>query len=117
LTDAYCYTPGKGWRKIAPLPRAAVAAPSPALQRGSQLLIISGDDGTMVNFKPMSQHPGFSRAILAYDAESDLWEQRGDAPISRATVPVVEWRGRFVVPNGEEKPGRRTPTVWEAEFR
>jgi N-acetylneuraminic acid mutarotase len=117
LTDAFRYTPGQGWRKIAALPRAAVAAPSPALQHGSRLLVVSGDDGTMVNFKPMSQHPGFSRDVLAYDADHDRWEASGAAPISRATVPVVRWRGRFIVPNGEEKPGRRTPTVWEAEFR
>src|SRR5690606_31035908 len=29
LQDAFCYTPGKGWKQIADLPRSAVAAPSP----------------------------------------------------------------------------------------
>ena len=30
LRDAYRYTPGRGWRRIADLPRVSVAAPSPA---------------------------------------------------------------------------------------
>ena len=35
LRDAYRYTPGKGWRRIADLPRPAVAAPSPAIPVGA----------------------------------------------------------------------------------
>ncbi len=117
LKDAYRHTPGKGWRQIADLPRAAVAAPSPAMTRGDQLLIVSGDDGELVNFEPKSAHPGFVRDVIAYDAFHDQWTRLGDSPLSRATVPAVDWRHKTVIPNGEEKPGRRTPEVWEVEVR
>ena len=115
LRDAYRYTPGKGWKRIADMPRAAVAAPSPAIAAGSRLLIISGDDGTKVDFQPVSGHPGFPRDMLAYDTERDVWSVAGEVPFSRATAPVVEWLGRFVIPNGEVRPRVRTPEVWATE--
>lgn len=36
----------------------------------------------------------------------------GEVPFSRATVPVVQWGDRFVIPNGEVRPRVRTPEVW-----
>ncbi len=116
LKDAYCFEPGKGWRRLADLPRAAVAAPSPAIGLGAELLIVSGDDGSLVNFEPKSTHPGFPRDVLAYDPEQDKWRKAGDSPLSRATVPVVEWQGCAVIPNGEVRPGRRTPEVWQVHL-
>ena len=113
LRDAYRFTPGKGWTRIADLPRAAVAAPSPALRgAGMRLLIVSGDDGANVNFTPVREHPGFPRDVIAYDPERDVWNRAGEAPFSRATVPVVHWLGREVIPNGEVRPRVRTPEVW-----
>ncbi|MEQ1854455.1 MAG: galactose oxidase, partial [Chthoniobacteraceae bacterium] len=78
----------------------------------SRLLIVSGDDGTKVNFAPVREHPGFPRDVLAYATERDVWSVAGEAPFSRATAPVAEWRGGFVVPNGEVRPRVRTPEVW-----
>jgi N-acetylneuraminic acid mutarotase len=113
LRDGWRYTPGKGWQRLAEMPRPAVAAPSPApLAGASHLLVISGDDGTKTTFKPEAEHPGFPHAVLSYDVNSDKWQELGDSPISRATVPTVPWLGRFVVPNGEARPGYRTPQVW-----
>ena len=113
LRDAWRYTPGQGWRRLADLPRAAVAAPSPApLVPGGKLLVISGDDGTKVSFKPETEHPGFPRQVLAYDIKADHWSGLGDGPLSRATVPTVDWGPRVVIPNGESRPGYRTPEVW-----
>jgi N-acetylneuraminic acid mutarotase len=112
LRDAYRYMPGQGWRRLSDLPRAAVAAPSPAAVRDGQLLVISGDDGTLVNFEPKSRHPGFPRDVLAYDPRNDKWSNIGTSLLSRATVPVVEWRGFAVIPNGEMRPGVRSPEVW-----
>lgn len=115
LRDAYRYTPGQGWRRLADLPRAAVAAPSPALGLDpAHLLIVSGDDGTHMTFQPVKEHPGFPRDALAYDLRADTWTTLGEIPISRATVPTVEWQGRFVIPNGEARPRVRTPEVWAA---
>jgi N-acetylneuraminic acid mutarotase len=117
LKDAYCFTPGKGWKRIADLPRAAAAAPSPAILRGGQMLIVSGDDGALVDFEPKSAHPVFPKDVLAYDLSSGQWTQLGDSPLSRATTPFVEWNGMAVVPSGEMKPGRRTPEVWRLKSR
>jgi hypothetical protein len=32
-------------------------------------------------------------------------------------VPVVEWRGRAVIPGGEVRPGIRTPEVWTLDLK
>ena len=113
LRDAYRYTPEQGWKRIADLPRAAVAAPSPAVPSGSSgLLVLSGDDGTKTSFQPIEDHPGFPREVLAYDSQTDRWSIADEAPFSRATVPVVRWGERFIIPNGEVRPRVRTPEVW-----
>lgn len=118
LRDAYCFTPDQGWKRLADLPRPAVAAPSPAVPAGvSSLLLISGDDGTKVNFQPVKQHPGFPLTMLAYGTKSDRWAVAGEVPFSRATAPVVAWGDRFVVPNGEERPRVRTSEVWSLRLR
>ena len=112
LRDAYRFTPGKGWKRIADMPRAAVAAPSPASVDGERLLIIGGDDGTKVDFKPLHEHPGFPRDVLAYDPLRDAWSVAGEVPFSSVTTPMVNWQGRSVIPNGEVRPRVRTPEVW-----
>jgi len=117
LQDAYRFDPHQGWHKLANLPRAAAAAPSPAAVRKNCLLIISGDDGKSVDFEPKTQHPGFPTDVLAYDPSTDQWASFGDSPLSRATVPVVEWKKHAVIPNGEVRPGRRTPQVWQLDLR
>ena len=117
LKDAYRFTPSEGWKRIADLPRAAAAAPSPAIHRDGQLLIVSGDDGTMVNFEPKSKHPGFPKDVLAYDPARNQWTNLGTSPLSRATTPLVEWNGMFVIPSGEARPGYRTPEVRGLKLR
>lgn len=112
LRDAYRFTPGKGWKRIADMPRAVVAAPSPAIVDGRRLLVVGGDDGTKVDFKPVNEHPGFPRDVLAYDPGRDAWSVAGEVPFSRVTAPMVGWQGRFVIPNGEVRPRVRTPEVW-----
>lgn len=116
LKDAYCFMPGNGWKQIADLPRAAVAAPSPAVSSKNQLLIVSGDDGELVNFEPKSAHPGFPKNILGYDPLSDRWTNLGETPLSRATAPIARWKNMFVIVNGEARPGFRTPEVWRVEL-
>lgn len=117
LKDAYRFTPGRGWRQIADLPRAAVAAPSPAINFQNILLVVSGDDGKLVNFEPKSAHPGFPKNVLGYDPRADKWMDLGDSPLSRATAPVVSWQNLSVIPNGEARPGYRTPEVWGLESK
>jgi len=115
LRDAYRFTPPAGWKRLADLPRAAVAAPSPAPLVTSfgptQFLIVSGDDGLNVTFEPVERHPGFPRTDLLYDVEAGTWSEKEIMKISRATVPCVAWEKMFVVPNGEVRPRVRTPDV------
>ncbi len=116
LRDAYRFTPGAGWKRLADLPRSASAAASPApvyLANGSpQLLIVSGDDGLNVLFQPVEKHPGFPRNDLLYDPASDKWSTVELVGISRATEPAVIWQKRIVIPSGEVRPRVRTPEVW-----
>ena len=113
LRDAWRYQSGPGWRRLADLPRAAVAAPTPAPRAGDgRLLILSGDDGTKLGFRPEADHPGFPRDVLAYDPVRDTWAAAGLVPFSRATAPTALWHGMLVVPSGEARPGYRSPEVW-----
>jgi N-acetylneuraminic acid mutarotase len=117
LRDAYRFTPGQGWTRLADLPRAAVAAPSPARFVASLgLLVMTGDDGLNVTFQPVEKHPGFPQNALAYDLSADAWSVLGIVPFSRATVPTVLWKKRVVIPNGEVRPRVRTPEVMALQF-
>ncbi len=110
LKDAYRYTPGKGWKRIADLPAAVVAAPSPAPADASGFFILGGDDGSQVGTAP-ERHRGFSEQILRYDPKTDRWMKHGTLSAPRVTVPCVRWRGRWVIPSGEIRPGVRSPDV------
>ena len=112
LRDAWRYRPGHGWQRLADLPKPCVAGPTPAPSLDAGFLLLGGDDGSRVGFQPLDQHPGFPRTILAYDAKADAWREDGEVPASRVTVPTVYWRGRFVIPGGEVRPGVRSPEVW-----
>lgn len=113
LKDAYRFTPSSGWKRIADMPNPVVAAPTPApVTSPTQFLVIGGDDGSLASFEPKSKHPGFPNRVLCYDALSDSWSVVGETPASRATLPVVLWRGSFVIPSGEARPGVRSPEVW-----
>ncbi|MBI5768621.1 MAG: galactose oxidase [Verrucomicrobia bacterium] len=116
LRDAYRYTPGKGWKQIAHLPRVAVAAPSPAGVAGGKLLVIGGDDGAQVSVAPTA-HKGFPRDVLAYDPAADAWARAGEVPFSLVTTTLATWRGQMVVPGGEQRPGVRSTAVWAMEVK
>jgi N-acetylneuraminate epimerase len=112
LRDGFSFTPGKGWRRLADVPRVSVAAPSPMPRvADGRLLLIGGDDGTQVAAAP-DQHRGFPTEVLAYDAVSDTWNRAGAIPVGLVTTPAVIWRNHVVVPGGEKKPGIRSTEVW-----
>jgi len=113
LKDAYRFTPGKGWQRIADLPRAALAAPSPAPTVGrTQFLVVSGDDASQLTTPP-TQHLGFPKSVLAYDTRTDRWTEVAPTSAPRVTMPTVEWNGAWLVVSGEQKPGVRSPEVWK----
>jgi N-acetylneuraminate epimerase len=116
LPDAYRYTPGSGWKRLADLPRVAVAAPSPAAVVDGKLIVVGGDDGVQVNVAPTA-HQGFPREMLVYDPKTDAWTRVGEVPFSLVTTTSVVWRGSYVIPGGEQRPGVRSPAVWAAEIK
>jgi SSS family solute:Na+ symporter len=112
LRDAYRFTPGKGWKRLADLPRPSVAAPSPAAAVGqAHVLLLGGDDGSQMGTPPAA-HPGFPRSVLAYHVITDTWTDFGSLPFSLVTTTGVMWDGRLVVPGGETRPGVRSTEVW-----
>ena len=113
LNDSYCYRPKQGWSRVADLPRPAVAAPSPAPALGqSSFLVLGGDDGSLVDFSPLEDHPGFPRSILAYHTITDTWKTLVQMPLSHVTTQAIPWQGQWIVPSGEVRPGVRSPSVW-----
>ncbi|GAB3909448.1 Kelch repeat-containing protein [Mucilaginibacter boryungensis] len=134
LNDAYKYTPGKGWSRVADLPNAVVAAPGPAIfVNKNELLIFGGDDGKLAddaaNLK--ENHPGFSDKILKYNIDTDTWSVSGTIHTAKkpdadtnpngsiwapVTTTAVMWHEMIVFPGGEVRPAVRTPRILTAKF-
>ncbi len=118
LKDAYSFSPDKGWKQLADLPQPVVAAPSPAAFLPQQgFFIFGGDDGSLAAkaAELKENHPGFSRAILHFQPENNSWKQSGTIDRqSPVTTTLVEWKGGFLLPGGEVKPGIRTTHVLNA---
>lgn len=117
LRDAWRYTPGQGWKRLADLPTPLVATPGPAPALGpAHLLLLGGDDGSLVDRTP-ADHPGFPRKVWAYHTITDTWAELGTLPFSLVTSNAVTWQGRIVVPGGEARPGVRSTATWAATPR
>jgi N-acetylneuraminic acid mutarotase len=113
LKDAFRYQAGKGWSKVADLPRPVVAAPTPAAAFGKkQILIFGGDDGSNAGFQPVKDHPGFSHRVLAFHTDSNQWAEAGKGEAAHVTTAMTARRGGLVIPSGEVRPGVRSPAVW-----
>lgn len=106
------------WHALPDMPAATVAAPSPApLINGMHIVILGGDDGTLVGFQPPEDHPGFRRKALSFDLNGNQWNEGPDIPVSRVTVPLVLNDDVFLLPSGEMRPGIRSPEVFELTIR
>lgn len=133
LRDAWRYTPAAGWKRLADLPVARQAAPSPAIVPGAaHLLFLGGDDGRLLKETPVLQdrHPGFPADIQGYHTITDTWTRTGTLPRDLGpdpvgnpnagrwppiVAPVVRWAGGWAVVGGEVRPGTRTPRVLFAQ--
>lgn len=111
LKDAYRYRPGDGWRRIADLPHAVVAAPSPAPTDATGFYIVGGDDGGQIGVPP-DGHQGFLKQVLRYDVAKETWIPAGEAAVARVVTPCVRWGQAWVIPSGEVRPAVRSPQVW-----
>jgi N-acetylneuraminic acid mutarotase len=112
LREAWKFADGK-WTRLADLPRAAVAAASPAPVRGHSLFVVSGDDGLQAGLPSPAAHAGFTNEILRYDLDRDTWSPAGQLDLpAPVTLPTAPWQDGFVFFNGEVKPGVRTPEVF-----
>ncbi len=112
LQDSWRFSDREGWSPLAKAPHAIVAAPSPLLTTSGKIWIFGGDDGQRVDFEPKSKHPGFPQRTLSYDFIRNQWMSESSLPFSLVTTPLVPWRGRWVVPGGESRPGMRSTDVW-----
>jgi N-acetylneuraminic acid mutarotase len=112
LTDAWRYTPGRGWTRVADLPHPVVATPSPAPTDVRGVFVLGGDDGTQVGVTPPQGHKGFAKTILFFDIAANAWRTIGEIPEPRVTAPCVRWNDAWVIPSGERVPGIRSPQVW-----
>ncbi|MHC4460971.1 MAG: sodium:solute symporter family protein [Planctomycetota bacterium] len=134
LTDCYRYNPqSKRWKRIADAPRPIVAAPNPGIPLGhAHILFMSGDDGE--NFfraaELKDKHPGFPPDLFVYHTITDTWTKMGEFPKRipsdlgkyrnagtwpPVTTTMTKWKGRYVVPTGEARPGVRTANVFWAK--
>lgn len=118
LKDAWRYRDDAGWQRLADLPHAVVAAPSPAMPTGRGLLVVAGGvwPEFLASLPSLAPHPGFSSEMIAYEIGADRWISiEGQAASMnappRVTAPLVSWQGRYVVASGEVAPGIRTPSV------
>ena len=109
LRDCYRYTGFGGWKRLADLPKAAVAPPCPLPQIADGLAVFSGDDGSRA-WIPQPVHPGFDADINLLTSKTS--HALGSARFAHVTVTAAQWQGSRVIPSGEIRPGVRTPAVW-----
>jgi N-acetylneuraminate epimerase len=133
LQDAYVYKLDSGWKTLAPLPHAVVAAPSPAYYTGDHSwMIFGGDDGRMASqaSELKEKHPGFNDTILLYDVTANRWQTNGKIHTAKkqdafthpnnsiwapVTSPMVQWDDQLIFAGGEVRPATRTPNVLVAK--
>ncbi|MEN6452623.1 MAG: sodium/solute symporter [Prolixibacteraceae bacterium] len=147
LTDAYCFDLcNSEWQQLPDIsyknkPCCVMAATAAFLNR-KRILIFGGSDGkldletetleTKISYETdsvckrvlskklkhlLTDHPGFSKNILSYNTDNNIWEDFGVLPtISHVTTSIVEWNNSLIIPSGEIRPGVRTPRVWKCSL-
>ena len=112
LQDCHAFTLGKTWRRLASLPHALAACPSPCPIVENEILLLGGDDGKLSGKIAAAKHPGFSNKILAYDKSLDTWSEQGEAPAALIATGCTKWNKGFAYVNGETRPSGRSPEGW-----
>lgn len=112
LRDVWRYRPSRGWDRLPDLPEPCVAAASPAPVHRDALYVVGGDDGSRFGQPADRGHPGFSNTLHRLDLRTLQWTDIGRLPAPRVTLPCVPWKGGWILPSGEVRPGVRSPEVW-----
>lgn len=133
--------PDAQWKATTPLP-AGLSAHS-SFTTAKHLVVLSGDRGETfsrveainIQLKTTSdtqqqknlnerkhallvQHPGFSRVVLALDFNTDIWRMWNPLPAEPpVTTHAVIYKRFIILPNGEIKPGVRTPRIWMGKLK
>lgn len=115
LRECWGLKPGGDWNPLADLPKPLVAAPGPMPVRLGELWLLGGDDGGQVGRDP-KEHTGFERGSWRYNPVLNIWKPAEPMPFARVTTPVVSWRGLWVVPSGEMRPGVRSAEIWARDL-
>ncbi len=148
LTDLHKYNPiRKDWAILGEIvdpqghPSSVMAAPAFHVPP-HHLVIVSGTDQEMVKLMERQQrppeaidakekadrdgfhklllknYPGYTRSVMAYDAEVGEWSSLGNFPGQAClTNPTINWDGAIIIPGGETGPGQRSPLIWQATVR
>lgn len=129
LTDAHVFDiRTKQWSRLPDLPHPTVAAAGPAVVRDGRIVLVGGDTGEYASqtLTLKDNHPGFSTDILTLPLSGGKWTVQQQFPVAirpdaasnpnasmylPVTTPLVPWRGGYVIPGGEARPGTRTPNV------
>jgi N-acetylneuraminate epimerase len=103
------------WAQLPNMPSAAVAAPSPAMVVNQLVMIPGGDDGKQLTVS-LEKHSGFSRNIQVFDVNTERWSSTFGVDTPRVTVPLVQKKNVWFLCSGEEKPGIRSPEIWQVKL-
>ncbi|MEZ5106960.1 MAG: kelch repeat-containing protein [Draconibacterium sp.] len=108
----------------------------------THIVLLGGDDGRLFNkteaflnavaaaetpeekqiinnqkIKHLEGHPGFSRQLFLYNTLTGECVQEGELPFpTQVTTLAVKFNNRIYIPNGEVRPGVRTPKVTFADI-
>ncbi len=148
LTDLHKYNPiKKDWAILGDIvdprghPSSVMAAPAFHVPP-HHLVVVSGTDEELVrmfenntrefeavdaaeeqerqqyNKLLLENYPGYTRTVMAYDAEVGEWSALSNFPGKAClTTPTVNWDGAVIIPGGETGPGKRSGLIWQGTVR
>ncbi|MBI4559047.1 MAG: sodium/solute symporter [Candidatus Hydrogenedentes bacterium] len=99
LQDAYRYSPGQGWRRVADVPHTMVAATAFG---PSHVLTFGSENGTLNASTENASHQKFQYEVLAYHVITDTWTSLGTVLPGIEVAHAFTWRSQFVLMGTEQ---------------
>ena len=103
LSDAWRYTPGKGWSEAPPLPHPLAGAAASSVGN-MHLLLYGGETGAST----------YSNEVLALTPTLKAWNVVGQLGEPIANAPATLWKDAVVIPGGDSSPGEQTANAYLA---